>query len=269
MTRHIAPSLLPAHLFAACIVLFSALGAAVPAWASGPDELAPMLSGKVVLVGETHGSTGSLELTSRLVSAAVKRHACVTLALEIGHGQQPALDAAMSGQGSMQDVGLYPAIGHPAYRSWLTALPRSAAANPCFRVLAADLPATQPGDRDRIIAMQIAQEVAAGRFVVGLFGALHVSRGVAYRYSRHRSAADNLARRGIAVVTVLESRAPMCRPGGLRSPGSPEALPAIEDLRQTVNGLYPGNPAKIVDAVWLGASAGCNVSAASSPRLLD
>jgi len=96
-----------------------------------------------------------------------------------------------------------------------------------------------------------------------------VSRGVAYRYSGHRSAADNLARRGIAVVSVLESGPPVCGPGGLRQPGSTEALPAIEDLRQTVNGFYPVNPARIVDAVWLGASTGCSISAATSPRQLD
>jgi len=136
-------------------------------------------------------------------------------------------------------------------------------------VLAADLPAGQAGDRDRGMAQRIAAEVEAGRFVVGLFGALHVSRGVAYRYSGHRSAADLLARRGISLYSVLETPAPDCDAGGLRAPGSADAAPAIQDLRHTVNGAYPENPARIVDAVWLGASGRCATSAVAGPGLLN
>lgn len=264
----IAPSLLSALRFLACAALLSPWGIAA-ARADTADDLAPLLSRKAVLVGEVHGGSGSLELTSKLVAAAVQRHACVTLALEIEHGQQPALDAAMLDRGSPQDLGLYPAIGHAAYRAWLSGLPRAVATHPCFRVLAADLPARQAGDRDRDMAQRIAAEVAAGRFVVGLFGALHVSRGVAYRYSGHHSAADDLVRRGIPVVSVLESPAPACAAGGLRAPGSPDAAPAILDLRHTVNGVYPGNPARIVDAVWLGPAGNCATSAAAGSGLLN
>ncbi len=260
--------LLPLLRLAARLVLLLALGSGA-AHAGDAADLTHLLSRQVVLVGEAHGSTGSLDLTSRLVRAALRRQACVTLALEIGQGQQAALDAAMRGEAPVRDIRLYPAIGHPAYRLWLSGLSATIPSGACFQVLAADLPARQSGNRDRSIARQIAAQVKAGRFVVGLFGALHVSRGVWYRYSAHHAAADYLTRQGISAYSVLDSHAAACSGAGLRPPGSVEAATAISDLRQTVNGSYPKDPAAIVDAVWLGAAGGCSTSAVDASSLLN
>ena len=188
----------------------------------------------------------------RVVEMARARHACVTLAVEVAADQQGALDRVVAGVASVQDVAVWDAVDFPAYRVFLDEMLRLSARAPCFRVVAADLPAKVSGLRDEAMAKAIIEASRKGAYVVGQFGALHTARGLRYSSApEERNLADQLEAATLEVRILGEHWSKACQ-GTLSGPQSATAKAYARDLGRIINGrILGGLPADAVQSLCL------------------
>jgi len=85
-------------------------------WAAPYDPiLEGMTAGTITFIGESHKHVEPANLVKDLVTAAVERGQCLTVALEIADSQQPAIDRVMAGA-STSDITIPASIDHPPMR---------------------------------------------------------------------------------------------------------------------------------------------------------
>jgi hypothetical protein len=172
--------------------------------ATMPAQLAGMVKGSDVLIlGEKHGKPESTRLFVGLVDEATRGGECLTVALEIGSDQQPALDRAMNGDGSINEVVVDSIIDHHGYREMLAGLRELKGEGRCLHVVAIDgIPETI--DRDAWMAGVLEPHIAEGK-VVCLLGRLHAAKRIRWEDGRDRPfLAESLVAKGVRVCSVVQ-----------------------------------------------------------------
>lgn len=161
--------MLKRFLFSAVLVLSSS-----SVWSSDlspiQDNIKP---GNIVIVGESHQKPESTQLFARLVDAALERHQCLTVGLEINRNQQPVIDAVTHGEAQVAEIKVPYAIDHPGMRKLIDYLVTLKSKFPCLRIEAID--ADQ--DRDVNIANRLS-EFSSEKPILVLLGGLHTLKKV-------------------------------------------------------------------------------------------
>ena len=172
--------------------------------ASVPAQLGPLVMGSdVFILGEKHGRPESTGLFVDLVEEVSRAGECLTVALEISSGQQPALDRAMNGAGSVDDVAVDPIIDHPGYREMLARLRGLKAEGRCLHVVAID-GIEETLDRDAWMAEALTHYLGKGP-VVCLLGCLHAAKKIRWEDGRVRPfLAERLVAKGVRVCSVVQ-----------------------------------------------------------------
>ncbi|MDY0270411.1 hypothetical protein [Trichloromonas sp.] len=172
--------------------------------ATMPAQLAGRVKGSNVLIlGEKHGKPESTGLFVTLVDEATRGGECLTVALEISSDQQPTLDRAMNGHGSIAEIVVDPVIDHPGYREMLARLRGLKAKRRCLHVVAIDgIPGTI--DRDTWMAEALEPHIAKGK-VICLLGRLHSAKKIRWEDGRDRPfLAERLVAKGVLVCSVVQ-----------------------------------------------------------------
>lgn len=198
--------------------------------------LEKLCNNDLVFMGTTHQQPAILDLMAGLLPR-LRGSGATHLALEIASDQQVHIDQYLSGQASMDEIVLHPAIDCPQYRHLLEIL-ASLPDDQRPQVRAVDLPPALYGetmDRDQWIAarlMEIFQGQPCAKVLVEL-GSLHVLRVLNWRtriMEKHRSIQSWLrtqhpGRSMFAIVNIVPEAEPACDFGRLLGP-----LPGIAAL---------------------------------------
>ena len=188
-------------IFIMHIVPFVALAGSLT---SIPAQLGPLVKGSdVFILGESHGKVESTGLFVGLVDEVSRAGECLTVALEISSGQQPALDRVMNGAGAVDEVVVDPIIDHPGYREMLAGLRGLKAEGRCLHVVAID-GIEETLDRDAWMAEALTHYLGKGP-VVCLLGCLHAAKKIRWEDGRVRPfLAERLVAKGVRVCSVVQ-----------------------------------------------------------------
>ena len=161
--------------------------------------LAQIKPGTITIIGETHKKVESVHLFESLALATIQNHQCVVIGLEIASDQQTALDAVMQTRAAVDEIALWPALDHPAYRRMIEHFAEHKRQGQCIKVVAIDSGVNNPVDRDLWMALSLAEH-AGNTPVLVLLGALHTLKRVGWLNTAGRaSVAEILTRWGYRV----------------------------------------------------------------------
>jgi hypothetical protein len=160
---------------------------------------------EVLLLGETHQNPMSQELFLSLVRNLLDQGKYVFVGLEISSDQQNNLDALLAGS-TEDELQLYPAIDHIAYRNMLKHLgycPKS-----LLTVAAIDAADTE-NNRDEIMARAIVNAVSSQKYtaIAVLVGNLHAIKKIKWHPESGASTrylAERLVDKSIDVCSVMQ-----------------------------------------------------------------
>ena len=123
--------------------------------------------------------------------------------LEIGSDQQPVIDKAMSGVGSVSDIKISSNIDHPAYREMLSGLRNMVAEGRCLKVVAID-GGPEGVSRDAWMAEVVSPYIAGGK-VLALVGNLHAIKKIRWESVKDDPfLAERHVAKGYSVCSVMQ-----------------------------------------------------------------
>ncbi|MBB5349557.1 hypothetical protein JWG42_14425 [Desulfoprunum benzoelyticum] len=186
----------------------AALSADSAAVAQAAKKILLPCQGKGVLVlGERHQHPESQELFLAMIENQIGQGRRVFVGLEISGDQQGNLDALLADPVSVKDdVQLYHAIDHPAYREMLRRLGRYAHAGVDVRAIDA---AEEDKDRDVTMSRNVVAAVRSGKYdvVLVLVGNNHAIKKMKWHSdsgSSTRYLAERLVDDGLNVCSVMQ-----------------------------------------------------------------
>jgi hypothetical protein len=154
--------------------------------------------GNIVFIGESHQRPESPQLIKRLVDAAIARHQCLTVGLEISRDQQPTIDDVVKGRAAVSDIKIPFAIDHPGIRDLIEQLGKIKEKSPCLGIEAIDA-RDADNDRDENMANRLA-ELPSNNPILVLVGGLHTLKKVTWTIrSGEPYVAEILVKRGFNV----------------------------------------------------------------------
>ncbi|MGZ8187826.1 MAG: hypothetical protein ACXWTP_00205 [Methylosarcina sp.] len=230
-----------------------------PTWAISNNPILKNLSpGNIIFIGESHKHQESPKLVTDLVTHAVKKGQCLTLALEINSNQQPVIDRVLTKQAVISDIAILSAIDHLPMRQMIKHMAYLKKRLPCLSVMAIDAGIDEPTDRDEWMAKKLS-EIARDRPVLVLVGALHTLKKVDWLVSTGRpSVAEILAMKGFRVKSFPQRWLPeQCGAGESRysrfiGANKPEALAILNDSLMSLINARPHESAQgVVDGFVL------------------
>lgn len=211
--------------------------------------------GNIVIIGESHQRPESPQLIKQLVDAAISKHGCLSIGLEIGRDQQAAIDDVMAGRAPVSRIKIAPAIDHHGMRRLIKQLAVIKQRSPCLKVEAIDA----DHDRDESMANRLA-DFPPDKPVLVLLGGLHTLKKVDWTVASGKpSVAEILVNRGFSVKTYPQRWLPeKCESGQGRASrfvnaDDPEALPILNDTLISLLNAEPHQASKgVIDGfvVW-------------------
>ncbi len=213
--------------------------------------LAQIKPGTITIIGETHKKVESVQLFENLALATIQNHQCVVIGLEIASDQQDILDAAMQTRAAVDEIALWPALDHPAYRRMIEHFAEHKRQGQCIKVIAIDSGVANVVDRDLWMALSLAQQVDDTPVLV-LLGGLHTLKRVGWKNTTGRaSVAELLTRWGYRVQSYPQRWPSDCagdmRVGSFVKAESPQALTILNDSLMALINAKPHHSA--VDVV--------------------
>ncbi|MGZ8942795.1 MAG: hypothetical protein ACXW00_08520 [Methylobacter sp.] len=230
-----------------------------PTWAISNNPILKSLSPEsITFIGESHKHPESPQLIIDLVTYAVKKNQCLTLALEINSNQQSVIDRVLTKRAAVSDIVIPSAIDHPPLRQMIKHMAYLKKRLPCLSVIAIDAGIDDPNDRDEWMAEKLLG-LANDRPILVLVGALHTLKKVDWLVSTGRSSvAETLANRGFRVKSFPQRWIPeQCGAGESRysrfvSGNKPEALTILnESLMSLINAKPHESAQDVVDGFIL------------------
>jgi hypothetical protein len=240
------------------IALFLLLFAA-SLWALSSDPiLKSMTPGSITFIGESHKHIESAMLVNDLVTAAIERGQCLTLALEIADSQQPTINRVLNQGYPISDIDIPASIDHLPMRKLIGHMATLKTRSPCLSVVAIDAGLENPNDRDEWMAARLAK-LAGDRPILVLIGALHTLKKVNWLVNTGKpSVAERLATKGFYVRSFPQRWMPdHCEAGGSRyqrfvSADAPEALTILNDSLISLINARPHESAQgVIDGLIL------------------
>jgi len=201
--------------------------------------------GSITIIGETHKKAESVDMFQSLALDVIRHYQCVVIGLEISSDQQPILDAAMQGRASVNEIALWPAVDHLAYRHMLEHFAELKRQDQCIKVIAIDSGVDNVVDRDLWMALSLAEQVEDTPVLV-LLGGLHTLRRVDWNIAAGRpSVAEILTEHDFIVNSYPQRWIPdNCvngdsRLGSFVSAKSHRALPILNDSMMSLINAKP------------------------------
>lgn len=215
------------------------------------DNIKP---GNIVIIGESHQKPESTQLFALLVDAALERHQCLTVGLEINRNQQPVIDAVTHGEAQVAEIKVPYAIDHPGMRKLIDYLVTLKSKFPCLRIEAID------ADQDRDVNMaNRLSEFPRDKPILALLGGLHTLKKVKWTVkSGEPFVAEILADHGYQVNSYPQNWQPeRCENGQGRSSryvnaDDPAALQILnESFMSLINAKRHQSTQDVVDGFLL------------------
>lgn len=211
--------------------------------------------GNIVIIGESHQNTESIELFTFLVDTALERHQCLTVGLEINLDQQSIIDAVTKGEAEVSELKIPYAIDHAGMRKMIDYLAKLKSRLPCLEIEAID--ADQ--DRDEHMASRL-EKFQSDKPILVLLGGLHTLKKVKWTVkSGEPFVAEILVNHGFRVSSYPQRWLPeRCENGQGRSSryvnaDDPEALTILnESLMSLINAKRHRSTKDVIDGfvVW-------------------
>ncbi|OAH98803.1 hypothetical protein [Methylomonas methanica] len=215
------------------------------------DNIKP---GNIVIIGESHQKPESTQLFALLVDAALERHQCLTVGLEINRNQQPVIDAVTKGEAQVSEIKIPYAIDHPGMRKLIDYLVTLKSKFPCLGIEAID------ADQDRDVNMaNRLSEFPRDKPILALLGGLHTLKKVKWTIkSGEPFVAEILVNHGLPVKIYPQNWQPeRCKNGQGRSSryvnaDDPEALQILnESFMSLINAQRHRSTQDVVDGFLL------------------
>lgn len=204
--------------------------------------------GNIVIIGENHQRPESPQLFKQLVDAAISKHGCLSIGLEIDSDQQTVIDEVVKGRAKVSEIEIAVPIDHPDMRELIEHLAELKQRLPCVRVEAIDA----DHDRDENMANRLA-DFPIDKPILVLLGGLHTLKKVDWTVASGEPAvAEILTKRGYNVKSYPRRWLPeKCESGQVRvsryvSADAQEALPILND---TLISLLNAKPHRTADNV--------------------
>jgi hypothetical protein len=217
-----------------------------------------MTPGSITFIGESHKHVESAMLVNGLVTAAIERRQCLTVALEIADSEQPAIDRALDQGYPVSDIDIPVSVDHLPMRKLIGHMARLKTRSPCLSVVAIDAGLDNPSDRDEWMATKLAN-LAGDRPILVLIGALHTLKKVDWLVKTGKpSVAERLATKGFRVRSFPQRWIPdQCGAGESRhqrlvDANTPEALSILNGSLMSLINAQPHESAQgVVDGLIL------------------
>ncbi len=129
------------------------------------------------IIGETHKHPESLTFFQLLISDHLKQNKCLTVGLEIASNQQLIIDKIKQGRAVVSDIVIPPMIDHPAFRKMINDLVKLQQKHECLKLIAIDAGNDIDLDRDKWMAINLAETIGETPILV-LLGGLHILKRV-------------------------------------------------------------------------------------------
>ncbi len=134
-------------------------------------------SNDVILIGEQHQRTDSINLFQSLVDSQLGNKKCLAVALVIASDQQLVLDKIMQGKATVEDLHISSIVDHQAFRLMISHFAEQKQQGACIAVLAIDAGEDVVEPRDEWMLKQL-RKVAGRQPLFVLLGNLHTLKAV-------------------------------------------------------------------------------------------